>query len=239
MNVALYVPGVEEANEQITVEVPSEARVTLVGHDRERAAGDATLRFMLPAKPARLENVRPSTSEEPALKAIDEGPAILKSVMFTASLTELLSEPLVPVIVRAKAPAGRPAPQVGNSLANPPAGTKIVEVLVNVVNQHAKAVEEGLATSITLPEKPLRLVTVTVVCRSEATGIEMKVALSVMVKSPEEVELVTVTVMVTVCEIEPAEPVTATEYDPTGVVDKVDTDSSEVPVPPDESTTLV
>src|SRR6266566_2027139 len=184
----------------------------LVGHDAERAAGDAALRFMLPAKPARLENVRPSTSEEPALKAIDVGPAILKSVMFTASLTELLSEPLVPVIVR---------------------------VLVNVVNQHAKAVEEGFATSITIPEKPLMLVTVTIVCCSEATGIEMKVALSVMVKSPEEVELVTVTVMASVCEIEPAEPVTATEYDPTGVVDKVDTDSSEVPVPPDESITLV
>jgi len=146
---------------------------------------------------------------------------------------------MVPDIVALYAPAGVPAPHVGNWLAKPPAGTKTVAVFVSVVNQHAKAAEDGVMTRLTLPENPFTLVTVTVVCRSEATGIEMKVALSASVKSPEEVELVTVTVMVTVCEIEPAEPATVTEYDPTGVVDKVATDSSEVSVAPDESTTLV
>lgn len=60
-------------------------------------------------------------------------------------------------------PAGRPAAQVGNWFAEPPAGTKTVAVLVSVVNQHAKAVEDGVMTRLTLPENPLTLVTVIIV----------------------------------------------------------------------------
>lgn len=86
----------------------------------------------------------------------------------------------------------------------------IVDALVNVVNQQTKAVEDGLATRCTKAEKPLMLANVTVVCRSEAVGIEIKVALSVMVKSPEDDELLTISVIVTVCEIEAAVPVTVT-----------------------------
>ena len=58
-------------------------------------------------------------------------------------------------------------------------------------------------------------------------------------KSPEEVELVTATMIMTVCEIEPADPVTVTVYVPTGVVDEVATSNVEVPVPPDERAMLV
>lgn len=73
-----------------------------------------------------------------------------------------------------------------------------------MVNQHAKAWDEGIAISCTFPENPFTLVTVTVVWRSDAVGIEMNVALSVMVKSPVVVELLTTIVMTAWCEIEPA-----------------------------------
>jgi len=93
------VPATEDANEHVTVEVPPEARVTLAGHDVVRLGGDVRVRAMVPAKPARLENVRPSVKGEPALNPTEVGPAMLKSVMFTAKLTEWLREPLVPFIV--------------------------------------------------------------------------------------------------------------------------------------------
>lgn len=89
----------------------------------------------------------------------------------TPRTTKCLSEPLVPEIVALYAPAGRPAPHVGNWFAKPLAGTKTVEVFVSVVNQHANAFEDGAMTKLTLPENPLMLVTVIMVCLSEATGI--------------------------------------------------------------------
>jgi hypothetical protein len=82
-------------------------------------------------------------------------------------------------------------------------------MLVRVVNQQAKAVEDGVATRFTFPENPLTLVTVTTVCLSDATGIEMNVALSMMVKSADDV-VVTVTVTLTECEVDPLVPVTVT-----------------------------
>lgn len=82
-------------------------------------------------------------------------------------------------------------------------------MLVNVVNQQENAFVEGFATRFTLPENPLTLVTVTVVCLSDATGIEMKVALSEIVKSADDV-FVTFTVTLTECEIDPLVPVTVT-----------------------------
>jgi hypothetical protein len=84
--------------------------------------------------------------EEPELKETEEGPDMPKSVMLTRRVKARTREPLVPVIVRLYDPAGRPAPHVGYSLAEPPGGTNTVEVFVNVVNQHAKAVDEGFAT---------------------------------------------------------------------------------------------
>jgi hypothetical protein len=69
-----------------------------------------------------------------------------------------------------------------------------VAVFVRVVNQHLNAVEDGVATRVTLPEKPLRLVTVTIVCLSEPAGIEREVALSLMEKFAEAELTVTVTV---------------------------------------------
>ncbi len=65
---------------------------------------------------------------------------------------------------------------------------------MSVVNQHANAAEDGVMTRLTLPEKPLTLVTVIIVCLSEPTGMAWKVGFSEIVKSPAE-ELVTVTVM--------------------------------------------
>jgi len=81
--------------------------------------------------------------------------------------------------------------------------------LVSVVNQHAKAVEDGVMTRLTLPEKALTLVTVIIVCLSEATGMAWKVGLSEIVKSPD-VTAVTVTVKLALCAIDPLDPVTLT-----------------------------
>lgn len=68
-------------------------------------------------------------------------------------------------------------------------------VLVRVyVNQHANAPEDGFATRLTFPEKPLRLSTVTMVCLSEPTGIAIDVALSVIEKSARPEFTVTFTV---------------------------------------------
>lgn len=92
-------------------------------------------------------------------------------------------------------------------MAEPPEGTKTEDVLVSVVNQHANAGEEGLAISCTLPENPLRLVTVTMVCLSEPTGIVIDVALSLMVKSPCWIP-VTVSDIVAVWDSVPLDPVT-------------------------------
>jgi hypothetical protein len=82
-------------------------------------------------------------------------------------------------------------------------------VFVSVVNQHVNAVVDGLITRLTLPEKPLTLVRVITVCLSEATGMAWKVGFSMIVKSPELV-LVTVTVTVMLCVIEPLVPVKVT-----------------------------
>lgn len=106
-------------------------------------------------------------------------------------------------------PAGLPAPQVGNWFAEPPLGTKTVAVFVSVVNQHANALEDGVMTKFTLPEKPLTLVKVMIVCLSEPTGMAWKIGLSARVKSPE-FEPVTVTVMLELCKINPLDPVRVT-----------------------------
>lgn len=67
-------------------------------------------------------------------------------------------------------------------------------MLVNVpANQQAPAVEEKVATRFTLPEKPLTLFTDMTVCFSEARGIDWEVGFSVIVKSEDETERVTVT----------------------------------------------
>lgn len=115
MKVAVYVPLVEEAREHVTVAVPPAIRVMVEGHETERADEEEdVVRDIVPAKPNRLVNVSVSMLAEPALNAIDAGPAKLKSVTVTERMTEWLREPLVPVIVRLYAPAGRPAPHVGN-----------------------------------------------------------------------------------------------------------------------------
>ncbi len=80
---------------------------------------------------------------------------------------------------------------------------------VSVVNQHVNAVVDGVITRLTLPEKPLTLVRVIIVCLSEATGMAWKVGFSAIVKSPELV-VVTVTATVMVCVIEPLVPVKVT-----------------------------
>ena len=156
--------------------------------------------------------------------------------MVTPRITAWLNEPLVPAMVALYSPAGRPAPHVGNWFAEPPAGTKTVAVFVSVVNQHAKAVEDVVMTRLTLPEKPLRLVSVIIVCLSEATGMAWKVGLSAIVKSPDA-ELVTVTAILVLCDSEPFDPVKITVKVPRGVDDMVDIVRTEVPVPPDERVT--
>jgi hypothetical protein len=68
-------------------------------------------------------------------------------------------------------------------------------LLVNVyANQQATAVDEGVATRFTLPEKPLTLSTSITVCFSEARGMFWKVGLSEIVKCEDETERLSVTV---------------------------------------------
>jgi len=66
-------------------------------------------------------------------------------------------------------------------------------VLVRVyVNQQATAVEEGVATRFTLPEKPFTLSTSMIVCLSEAKGMICELGFSEIVNSEDETDRVTV-----------------------------------------------
>ncbi len=94
-------PAVGEYSEQSTVAVLFDARITFAGQDDKRDGEDVSVRFILPEKPERLDRLIDSVLEVPALKDIEEGPNMLKSVMVTLRLTEWLSEPLVPVIFTA------------------------------------------------------------------------------------------------------------------------------------------
>lgn len=104
------------------------------------------------------------------------------------------------------APAGLPAAQVGYWFTEPPDGTKTVAVFVSVVNQHANALVDGETTRLTLPEKPLTLLMVMIVCLSEATGIAWKVGFSDIVKSPDDGAVTTI-VTAMLCETEPLVPI--------------------------------
>ena len=89
-------------------------------------------------------------------------------------------------------------------------------MLVSVnVNQQLNALEDGVATRVTLPKKPPRLVTVTTVCLSEPTGIAREVALSVMEKSA--VAKLTVTLRIVDLVMLPLIPVTVMGYVPESV----------------------
>jgi len=61
------------------------------------------------------------------------------------------------------------------------------------VNQQATAVEDGVATRFTLPEKPFTLSTSMIVCFSEPKGMICEVGFSEIVNSEDETESVTVT----------------------------------------------
>ena len=107
---------------------------------------------------------------------------------------------------------------------------------VNVyVNQQLNALEDGVATRVTLPKKPPRLVMVTTVCLSEPTGIAREVALSVMEKSA--VAKLTVTLRIVDWVMLPLIPVMVIEYVPESVEFSVDTVSvAVVTVPFDRAT---
>jgi hypothetical protein len=111
-------------------------------------------------------------------------------------------------------------------------------VFVSVVNQHVNAVVDGLTTRLTLPENPLTLVTVTIVCLSEATGIAWNDGFSAIVKSPDDGAVTTI-VTVMLCEIEPLAPVNVSVYVPVDVDDVVPTVNVKVAVPPGRRLTLV
>lgn len=83
----LYVPGVDEEREQVTVVLLPEVSVTLEGQEAERPVGDVAETVMVPANPERLVKVTPSAVEEPEAKEIDAGAAMLKSAILTPSVT--------------------------------------------------------------------------------------------------------------------------------------------------------
>jgi hypothetical protein len=90
--------------------------------------------------------------------------------------------------------------------------------LVCVVNQHVRPLWDGVATRLTLPQKPVVSVTVTLVCLSLPKGIERKPPPPI-VKSPEDAPehaLASETAMITLWDNDPLDPVTITVYDPAG-----------------------
>ena len=74
------------------------------------------------------------------------------------------------------------------------------------MNQHATALNDGVATRVTLPENPLTLSRSRTVCCSEPRGIAWEVGLSEIVKS----WLTTFTVTMIECVRDPLVPVTVT-----------------------------
>jgi len=86
-------------------------------------------------------------------------------------------------------------------------------VLVSVVNQQPRLLLDGVATSLTQPQKPPVSFTTTRDCLSDPTGIERKEALSDMLKSPvggPAQGLLPVIVTVALCESEPLDPLIVT-----------------------------
>ena len=93
-------PAVGEDRAQVTLVVPPDARVVLVGHDAWMAEGDFTTRLTLPESPKRLARVICSVFEEPELKDSVAGPVRLKSDTVTFRKTLCVKEPKVPDILR-------------------------------------------------------------------------------------------------------------------------------------------
>ena len=73
----LYVPGVEDDNEQFTIVLLPDVRVTLEGHDAVRADGVVAEMLIVPANPDRLWKATASTAEASVAKEIVEGAAML------------------------------------------------------------------------------------------------------------------------------------------------------------------
>ena len=74
-------PAVGEYREHVTVEGLSGVRITLSGHEDRRDDGEVSVRSILPEKPERLVRLMDSVLEVPALRDIEEGPDIVKSVI--------------------------------------------------------------------------------------------------------------------------------------------------------------
>jgi hypothetical protein len=112
----------------------------------------------------------------------------------------------------------------------PPDGTKTWAVLFSVVNQHATPLEDGVATSVTVPLNPLMLVMVMTVCCSEFRGMYCEGGLSEMENCCAPL---TVTATVVVRAVDPFVAVIVTVYVPVGVEAVVETVRVEVAVPPE------
>ena len=74
-------PAVGEYREQVTVEELFAVRITLSGHEDRSDDGEVSVRSILPEKPERLVRLMDSVLEVPALRDIEEGPDIVKSVI--------------------------------------------------------------------------------------------------------------------------------------------------------------
>lgn len=74
-------PAVGEYREHVTVEGLFGVRITLSGHEDRRDDGEVSVRSILPEKPERLVRLMDSVLEVPALRDIEEGPDIVKSVI--------------------------------------------------------------------------------------------------------------------------------------------------------------
>jgi len=75
------VPAVGEYREHVTVEGLFAVRITLSGHEDRRDGGEVSVRSILPEKSERLVTLMDSVLEVPALRDIEEGPDIVKSVI--------------------------------------------------------------------------------------------------------------------------------------------------------------
>jgi hypothetical protein len=156
--------AVREVVVTVSVEfcLPPAVNVTLVGlrlADGECPPLGETVddRLTVPAKPLMLVRVILVAFEEPGMIAsVVVLDVILKPTTFAETVAPLTSPPLVPRILTAYV-FGVAALRVAVELAVPPA----VRVTLEGLNVTVTPVGNEMALNVTVPEKPFRLVTVT------------------------------------------------------------------------------
>ena len=98
VKIAVYVPGDVAVKVHVAADVPPAVRVTLGAHDAVSPEDAEVPRLTGPDNPKRLAMLTVLLPDAPAVNET-ESAEMLKSMTVTGRRIELVSEPLVPVIV--------------------------------------------------------------------------------------------------------------------------------------------